>query len=206
MDMPMFVLEPRVSLETVLKREQRLFIRCGAKQSGDLDSSDQALDGILGFGQSNTSLLSQLASAKKVKKMFSHCLDGKKGGGIFAIGEVVEPKIKTTPILDDTTHFNIAVDSIDVNGDVVKLPTSIFDFVKKQAAIVDSGTTLAYFPDDVYNQLMEKIKAAQPDNKPHTVEKLFTCYKYSGKFCIISIGLDDLEFVTQRSKESHTLF
>ncbi|KAI3776335.1 hypothetical protein L1987_46111 [Smallanthus sonchifolius] len=153
---------------------------CGAKQSGDLDSTEQALDGILGFGQSNTSLLSQLASAKKVKKTFSHCLDGKKGGGIFAIGEVVEPKIKTTPILDDPTHFNIALDSIDVNGDAVKLPTSIFDFVKKQAAIVDSGTTLAYFPDEVYNQLMEKIMAAQPDNKPHIVEKLFKCYKYSG--------------------------
>lgn len=55
------------------------------------------------------------------------------------------------------THFNIALDSIDVNGDAVKLPTSIFDFVKKQAAIVDSGTTLAYFPDEVYNQLMEKV-------------------------------------------------
>ncbi|KAI3725330.1 hypothetical protein L1987_65116 [Smallanthus sonchifolius] len=108
-------------------------------------------------GQSNTSLLSQLASAKKVKKTFSHCLDGKKGGGIFAIGEVVEPKIKTTPILDDPTHFNIALESIDVNGDAVKLPTSIFDFIKKQAAIVDSGTTLAYFPDEVYNQLMERM-------------------------------------------------
>ncbi|KAD5960337.1 hypothetical protein E3N88_11809 [Mikania micrantha] len=153
---------------------------CGAKQSGDLGSSEQALDGILGFGQSNTSLLSQLASAKKVKKMFSHCLDGNKGGGIFAIGEVVDPKIKTTPILDDQTHFNIALESIDVNGDAVKFPTSILNFAKKQAAIVDSGTTLAYFPDEVYNQLMEKIMAAQPNNKPYIVEKLFKCYKYSG--------------------------
>ncbi|KAK9063065.1 hypothetical protein SSX86_016935 [Deinandra increscens subsp. villosa] len=153
---------------------------CGAKQSGDLGSSDQALDGILGFGQSNSSLLSQLAAAKKVKKTFSHCLDGKQGGGIFAIGEVVEPKIKTTPILDDQTHFNIALESIDVNGSAVKLPTSIFDFVKKHAAIVDSGTTLAYFPDEVYKQLMEKIIAAQPDNKPELVEKVFLCYKYSG--------------------------
>lgn len=75
--------------------------RCGAKQSGELGSSEQALDGILGFGQSNTSMISQLANAKKVKKMFSHCLDGNKGGGIFAIGEVVEPKVKTTPILED---------------------------------------------------------------------------------------------------------
>ncbi|KAK9062839.1 hypothetical protein SSX86_020029 [Deinandra increscens subsp. villosa] len=154
--------------------------RCGAKQSGQLGSSDQALDGILGFGQSNTSMLSQLSSAKKVKKMFSHCLDGSRGGGIFAIGEVVQPKIKTTPILDDPTHYNIELKSIDVNGDDIKLPTSILDFVKKQAVIVDSGTTLAYFPDEVYNQLMEKIMAAQPDKEPHVVEKMFKCYQYSG--------------------------
>ncbi|KAK1406583.1 hypothetical protein QVD17_42021 [Tagetes erecta] len=191
----LFVLEPRVSLETVLKREQRLFIRCGAKQSGDLDSSDQALDGILGFGQSNTSLLSQLASAKKkIELLMNRSTKSVK---------IELKKSSFGSVRYIWTHFNIALDSIDVNGDAVKLPTSIFDFVKKQAAIVDSGTTLAYFPDDVYYQLMEKIKAAQPDNKPHTIEKLFTCYKYSGKFCIISIGLDDLEFVTQRSKESH---
>ncbi|XP_023739106.1 aspartic proteinase 36 [Lactuca sativa] len=153
---------------------------CGAKQSGELSSTEQALDGIIGFGQAKTSVLSQLASSKKIKKTFSHCLDGNKGGGIFAIGEVVEPKVKTTPILDDKTHYNIELKSIDVNGENIKLPTSIFDFMKNEGAVVDSGTTLAYFPDDVYKQLMEKIMAAQPDNKPHTVEKLFKCYKYSG--------------------------
>ncbi|KAL4578838.1 hypothetical protein LXL04_014969 [Taraxacum kok-saghyz] len=153
---------------------------CGAKQSGELTSSEQALDGIIGFGQSKTSVLSQLAETKKVKKVFSHCLDGNKGGGMFAIGEVVEPKVKTTPIMDDRTHYNVELTAIDVNGEKLKLPTSIFDFMKNEGAIVDSGTTLAYFPDEVYKQLMEKIMAAQPDNKPHTVEKSFKCYKYSG--------------------------
>ena len=66
-----------------------------------MGSSQAALDGILGFGQANSSLLSQLASAKKVKKIFSHCLDGSKGGGIFAIGEVVQPKVKTTPMITE---------------------------------------------------------------------------------------------------------
>lgn len=75
--------------------------RCGAQQSGELGSSQQALDGILGFGQSNSSMLSQLASAKKVKKIFSHCLDGSQGGGIFAIGEVVQPKVQTTPMIPE---------------------------------------------------------------------------------------------------------
>lgn len=73
--------------------------RCGARQAGALGTSQQALDGILGFGQSNSSIISQLALAKKVKKTFSHCLSGSKGG-IFAIGEVIEPKVyDTTPIM-----------------------------------------------------------------------------------------------------------
>ncbi|KAL6587699.1 hypothetical protein OROMI_000677 [Orobanche minor] len=53
---------------------------CGARQSGDLGSStDEALDGILGFGKSNSSMISQLAATRKVKKIFAHCLDGRNG-------------------------------------------------------------------------------------------------------------------------------
>ena len=75
------------------------FFRCGAQQGGDLGNSNQALDGILGFGQANTSMLSQLAAAGKVKKIFAHCLDTINGGGIFAIGNVVQPNVKTTPLV-----------------------------------------------------------------------------------------------------------
>ena len=73
--------------------------RCGAKQSGELGTSSEALDGILGFGQANSSMLSQLAASGKVKKEFAHCLDTINGGGIFAIGEVVQPRVNTTPLV-----------------------------------------------------------------------------------------------------------
>ena len=83
-------------------------LRCGAKQSGQLSTSDEALDGIMGFGQANSSVLSQLAAVKKVPKMFSHCLDNHKGGGIWSIGELVEPKLKTTPLIPNQyVMFNI---------------------------------------------------------------------------------------------------
>ena len=78
-----------------------MLFRSGARIGGGLGSSDQALDGILGFGQSNSSMLSQLASAGKVSKIFSHCLDTVNGGGIFATGDVVQPKVKTTPLVPD---------------------------------------------------------------------------------------------------------
>lgn len=72
---------------------------CAGKQSGGLGSSAEALDGIVGFGQANSSMLSQLASAGKVKKIFAHCLDSVNGGGIFAIGEVVQPTVNATAIV-----------------------------------------------------------------------------------------------------------
>lgn len=79
-----------------------MFCRCGARQSGDLSySNEEALDGILGFGKANYSMISQLSSSGKVKKKFAHCLNGVNGGGIFAIGHVVQPKVNTTPLLPD---------------------------------------------------------------------------------------------------------
>lgn len=83
--------------------------RCGAQQSGDLGSSDEALNGILGFGKSNSSMLSQLASSGRVKKMFAHCLDGVNGGGIFAIGHVVQPLVNTTPLVSNQYVRFIAI-------------------------------------------------------------------------------------------------
>ena len=46
-------------------------------------------------------MISQLAATGRVKKIFAHCLDGKNGGGIFAIGHVVEPRVNMTPIMLD---------------------------------------------------------------------------------------------------------
>jgi len=57
-------------------------------------------------------MISQLASSGKVKKMFAHCLNGVNGGGIFAIGHVVQPVVKMTPLIPDQyaihlMHFRI---------------------------------------------------------------------------------------------------
>ncbi|PWA63457.1 Aspartic peptidase [Artemisia annua] len=74
---------------------------CGTSQSGNLGSSKDALDGIFGFGKSKSSIISQLSSSRKVKNMFAHCLYGDNGGGIFAIGHVVQPKVNSIPLIPD---------------------------------------------------------------------------------------------------------
>ncbi|XP_057539836.1 aspartic proteinase 36-like [Amaranthus tricolor] len=152
---------------------------CGAKQSGQLSTSDEALDGIMGFGQANSSVLSQLAAVKKVPKMFSHCLDNHKGGGIWSIGELVEPKLKTTPLIPNQAHYNVVMKSIEVDGKVLELSSELSG--GDGGAIIDSGTTLAYLPDEVYDKIVDTILSKQPNLKLHIVEDQFKCFQYSGR-------------------------
>ncbi|WCJ38857.1 Eukaryotic aspartyl protease family protein [Euphorbia peplus] len=169
---------------------------CGAKQSGELGTSSEALDGILGFGQANSSMISQLAAEGKVKKMFSHCLDNIKGGGIFAIGNVVSPKVNMTPMVPNQAHYNVVMREIEVDGDVLDLPSDVFDSSERKGTIVDSGTTLAYLPNSVYETLMAKILTHQPSLKLHTVEQQFMCFEYSGN---VNDGFPDVKFMFEDS-------
>ncbi|XP_044483370.1 aspartic proteinase 36-like [Mangifera indica] len=153
---------------------------CGARQTGDLGSSSEAaVDGILGFGQANSSLFSQLAAAGKVRKEFAHCLDVVKGGGIFAIGDVVQPVVKTTPLVPNMPHYNVKLKAIEVGGDTLDVPSDVFDTGSQRGTIIDSGTTLAYLPAEVYQPMMDKIFAEQRGLKIHTVEDQFSCFEFS---------------------------
>ncbi|CAN6248119.1 unnamed protein product [Urochloa humidicola] len=152
---------------------------CGAQQGGDLGTSNQALDGIIGFGQANTSMLSQLAAAGKVKKIFSHCLDTINGGGIFAIGDVVQPKVKTTPLIADMPHYNVNLKSIDVGGTALQLPAHVFETGDKKGTIIDSGTTLTYLPELIFKEVMLAVFNKHQDITFHDVQN-FLCFQYSG--------------------------
>ncbi|AQK57816.1 Eukaryotic aspartyl protease family protein [Zea mays] len=152
---------------------------CGAQQGGDLGSSNQALDGILGFGEANTSMLSQLTTAGKVKKIFAHCLDTIKGGGIFSIGDVVQPKVKTTPLVADKPHYNVNLKTIDVGGTTLQLPAHIFEPGEKKGTIIDSGTTLTYLPELVFKEVMLAVFNKHQDITFHDVQG-FLCFQYPG--------------------------
>ncbi|XP_078153205.1 aspartic proteinase 36-like [Carex rostrata] len=172
---------------------------CGAQQGGDLGSSSEALDGILGFGQSNTSILSQLSSAGKVKKVFSHCLDNVRGGGIFAIGDVVQPKTKTTPLVPNQQHYNVNLNGIEVGGSLLQLPTNLFKTGDKKGTIVDSGTTLTYLPEEAYKAVWEKVFEKQSDLNFQTVQE-FSCFQYTGN---IDDGFPEVVFNFENNLTLH---
>lgn len=178
------------NLQTALSNGTVTF-GCGAQQSGGLGTSGEALDGILGFGQANSSMISQLASAGKVKRAFAHCLDNVNGGGIFAIGEVVSPKVNTTPMVPNQAHYNVYMKEIEVGDTVLELPTDVFDSGDRRGTIIDSGTTLAYLPEVVYDSMMNEIRSQQPGLSLHTVEEQFICFKYSGN---VDDGFPDIKF------------
>ncbi|XAR65804.1 Nepenthesin [Bertholletia excelsa] len=156
---------------------------CGDRQSGRLSSSKDAVDGILGFGQSDSSMISQLSSAGEVKKIFAHCLDSKKRGGIFAIGEVVQPAVNTTPMIKDQTFYIANLSAIEVGGDLLQVNSGgaggNTDLQKPM--LIDSGTTLAYLTEELFTPLVKKILAAQPGLVPVNTQQQFICFQFSGK-------------------------
>ncbi|KAJ0617125.1 putative nepenthesin [Helianthus annuus] len=166
-------------LETKLANGSVIF-GCGVKQSSNLGSSEEALDGILGFGKSNSSVISQLASSGNVNKMFAHCLDGDNGGGIFAIGHVVQPKVNSTPLIQDEPHYSANVTGIEVGTQFLNLSTNTHGMGDKRRTIIDSGTTLAYLPDAIYKPMINEIVAGQPELRLHTLHEQYTCFEYSG--------------------------
>ncbi|XP_042431863.1 aspartic proteinase 36-like isoform X1 [Zingiber officinale] len=151
---------------------------CGAHQSGDLGTR-VSLDGILGFGQSNSSMISQLAASGKSGRIFAHCLDTVSGGGIFIIGHVVEPKVKTTPLVPAQPHYNVNMKGIGVGGAFLQLPTYLFDTGDGKGTIIDSGTTMTYLPDEAYQAVMKAIFSNHPNLSFHNIQG-FLCFLYSG--------------------------
>lgn len=76
--------------------------RCSTEVTGNLAENERALDGIMGLGPRETSVISQLSSKGLVPKTFSHCLRGdEQGGGKLVLGEILDPNILYTPLLPD---------------------------------------------------------------------------------------------------------
>ncbi|KAG4395416.1 hypothetical protein GLYMA_20G218902v4 [Glycine max] len=79
-------------------------------------------------------------------------------------------------------HYNVVLKSIEVDTDILQLPSDIFDSVNGKGTVIDSGTTLAYLPAIVYDELIQKVLARQPGLKLYLVEQQFRCFLYTGKY------------------------
>ncbi|PPS01639.1 hypothetical protein GOBAR_AA19021 [Gossypium barbadense] len=150
---------------------------CGSKRAGHTTTSSESVDGIIGFGQANSSMISQLAQNGVVKNKFAHCLDNVDGGGIFAIGEVVGPQMNKTKMIAGQSHYKITLKEVHIGDTIVKLETSFFGSIDENAAIIDSGTTLAYLPTTIHEQVIQKITSGK-SLEMEKIEGQFSCFKY----------------------------
>ncbi|KAL5976610.1 hypothetical protein ACLOJK_020943 [Asimina triloba] len=158
----------------------------GATQSGDLTKPDRAIDGIFGFGQHDLSVVSQLSSRGIAPKVFSHCLKGSNnGGGVLVLGEIMEPGIVYTPLVQSQPHYNLNLQSISVNGKILSIDPSVFATSSTRGTIVDSGTTLAYLAEEAYDPFINAITAAVSPSVHSFLSKGSQCF-------VISSSVDEI--------------
>ncbi|KAK8662992.1 hypothetical protein V6N13_024876 [Hibiscus sabdariffa] len=150
---------------------------CSTYQSGDLTKTDKALDGIFGFGRGDLSVISQLSSRRITPRVFSHCLKGDgSGGGIMVLGEILEPSIVYSPLVPSQPHYNLILQSIAVNGQLLQIDPAVFSTSSNRGTIVDSGTTLAYLVQEAYDPFVSVITAIVSPSVTPTIYKGNQCY------------------------------
>ncbi|KAE8098425.1 hypothetical protein FH972_016491 [Carpinus fangiana] len=153
---------------------------CSTCQFGDLTKTDKAVDGIFGFGQGDLSVISQLSSRAITPKVFSHCLKGGgNGGGILVLGEILEPGIVYSPLVPSQPHYNLYLQSIAVNGQLLPIDPAAFATSNNRGTIVDSGTTLAYLVDEAYDPFVSSITAIVQQSVIPTISNGNQCYLVS---------------------------
>ncbi|CAN7096867.1 unnamed protein product [Brassica rapa subsp. narinosa] len=134
---------------------------CSNLQTGDLQRPRRAVDGIFGLGQGRLSVISQLATQGLAPRVFSHCLKGdKSGGGVMVLGQIKRPDTVYTSLVPSQPHYNVNLQSIAVNNQILPIDPSVFTIATGDGTIIDTGTTLAYLPDEAYVPFVQAISSA----------------------------------------------
>lgn len=59
-------------------------------------------------------------------------------------------------------HYNVDMKGIAVNGKNISIDSSLLTTSNTQGTIVDSGTTLAYLADGVYDPVITAVSSSRP--------------------------------------------
>ncbi|XP_047308509.1 aspartic proteinase 36-like [Impatiens glandulifera] len=145
--------------------------------SGELTKTDRAIDGIFGFGQHDLSVISQLSSQGITPRVFSHCLKGEgNNGGILVLGEILDPRIVYSPLVPSQPHYNLYLQSIAVNGQLLPIDEGVFATSSDRGTIVDSGTTLSYLVAEAYDPFVSAVSASVLQYAQTLMYKENQCY------------------------------
>ncbi|XP_047320378.1 aspartic proteinase 36-like [Impatiens glandulifera] len=152
-----------IHLDTILgpstTENQNVIFGCGTYVEGRIANEYRALDGIFGLGHKYPSVIAQLSYKQIIPKIFSHCLK-EDGGGILVLGEIFEPGMVYTPLVTTKNYYNLYLDSITVNGQLLPVNPQAYNTSGTREIIVDSGTTLLYLVSDLYDALISAVNIA----------------------------------------------
>ncbi|XP_074341012.1 aspartyl protease family protein 2 [Apium graveolens] len=147
-------------------KHNKLAFGCGFNQSGPSVSgpSFNGANGVIGLGRGPISLPSQLG--RRFGNKFSYCLMdytlSPPPTSFLLFGNNDAVKKSYTPLLVNPlspTFYYVGIKSVYIEG--VKLPISpstwAIDGFGNGGTIVDSGTTLTFLPDPVYNRILNAV-------------------------------------------------
>ena len=141
----------------------------------------QLADGIMGLNNSGKSFVSLLFRNKVIKKeIFSICLG--QNDGYFSVGDIDtayhKSKVAFVPLIWGHTNFYIKLNNMQVGDNFVS--------TKNYNGFVDSGTTISYFPKDIYNNILKYFdeyceKSGNKCGKFEDVKWIGYCGMFSSK-------------------------
>ena len=122
-------------------------IGCSMKETGGFQS--RIADGVIGLNNNNKSFVSMMYNINLIKKnLFSLCLD--EYGGYLSLGEI-----------DSKYHIIPYISYVDFNSDnelyeleIKQIIVGSFEIKNKYKSIIDTSTTISYFPKEIFNKIM----------------------------------------------------
>jgi hypothetical protein len=141
---------------------------CETRETGEIFR--QRADGLLGLGDSDASVVNQLAGAGEIADAFTLCLGGVEGGGVLVLGDAAgtpagaaaaAAPLAYTPLLRSPSHpfyYTVRLEALAVGG--APLPVDPEEYAVGYGAVLDSGTTFTYLPTAAYTALAAAVEAA----------------------------------------------
>ncbi|BDA43922.1 Aspartic proteinase Asp1 [Coccomyxa sp. Obi] len=133
---------------------------CETKETGEI--YNQEADGILGLGNSEVSLVNQLAGSGVIDDVFALCFGSVEGDGALMLGDVdtaeYDVALQYTALLSSLAHphyYSVQLDALWVGGQQLPVPPERYE--EGYGTVLDSGTTFTYLPSEAFKLFKDAV-------------------------------------------------
>lgn len=135
---------------------------CETKETGEI--FNQEADGIMGLGNSEVSVVNQLAGQGVINDVFSLCFGSVAGDGALLLGEVdltsYNVELEFTPLLTSAAYphyYSVQLMGITVGSSKLNVPMETYE--EGYGTVLDSGTTFTYLPTEAFRAFRDAVTA-----------------------------------------------